>query len=258
MIDKGVSTPLYLQIQNYLMTQIRDGSLGPGAQVPSEIELSAQLGVSRMTTRKALDALVAGGVLYRRKGKGTYVADSVVDYGLTTMQSFSHTLRSRGYDVHTRVLSVDTVQGPPEIAQMLHLGPGSPLLRIRRLRLIGERPAAIHTAYLDNNVYRQVASIDLSANSLLDSMQEATGMVMAYAIDSVMADTASADEARLLEIAKGSPVLRVEGVSYLEYGDPTRVVMAVYRGDMFKLTVRNTTSLAASLNINAEVGGRPG
>ncbi len=250
MIDKAASTPLYLQIQNHIVARIRSGELPPGAQVPSEFELAAQMKVSRMTARKALDSLVSGGILYRQRGKGTYVATSVVDYNLTSMQSFSRTLQARGYDVTTRVLSIDTLPAAIDLAQHLRVEVGSMLLVIRRLRLVGGTPAAIHTAYLDNAIYGALARVDLSRFSLLESMQELTKLPIAYTIDSVQADIVRPDEARLLEIGKDRPVLRVEGVSYLEYGEPSHFVQAVYRGDMFKMTVRNTSSLAASLNIS--------
>jgi GntR family transcriptional regulator len=249
MINKAASTPLYLQIQNHIVARIRSGELPPGAQVPSEFELAAQMQVSRMTARKALDSLVSSGILYRRRGKGTYVATSIVDYNLTSMQSFSRTLQARGYDVTTRVLSLHTVPATVEQAKHLHVDVGSTLLLIRRLRLVSGTPAAIHTAYLDNAIYSSLQKIDLSQHSLLESMQEITQQPMAYTIDSVQADSAHPDEARLLEIAKDAPVLRVEGVSYSEYGEPSHYVLAVYRGDMFKMTVRNTSALSASLNI---------
>jgi GntR family transcriptional regulator len=250
MIDKGASTPLYLQIQNHIVERIRRGELAPGAQVPSEFELAAQMQVSRMTARKALDSLVSSGILYRRRGKGTYVATSVVDYNLTSMQSFSRTLQARGYEVTTRILNIATLPATPELAQHLHVEVGSTLLLIHRLRMVGGTPAAIHAAYLDNSVYSALARVDLTRNSLLESMQQVTHLPMAYTIDSVQADGARPDEARLLEIGKDKPVLRVEGVSYLEYGEPSHYVQAVYRGDMFKMTVRNTSSLSASLNIS--------
>lgn len=250
MIDKGASTPLYLQIQNYIVGRIRSGDLAAGAQVPSEFELAAQMQVSRMTARKALDSLVSSGILYRRRGKGTYVATSVVDYNLTSMQSFSRTLQARGYEVTTRILKIDTLPATPELAQHLHVEVGSTLLLIRRLRMVGGTPAAIHTAYLDNAIYGALTKVDLTQHSLLESMQRLTHLPMAYTIDSVQADGARPDEARLLEIGKDKPVLRVEGVSYLEYDEPSHYVQAVYRGDMFKMTVRNTSSLSASLNIS--------
>jgi GntR family transcriptional regulator len=249
MINKAASTPLYLQIQSYIVTRIRSGELPPGAQVPSEYELAAQMQVSRMTARKALDSLVSSGILYRRRGKGTYVATSIVDYNLTSMQSFSRTLQARGYEVTTRVLNVETVPATVEQAKHLHVDMGSTLLLIRRLRVVSGTPAAIHTAYLDNAIYSSLQKIDLSQHSLLESMQAITQQPMAYTIDSVQADSVHPDEARLLEVAKDAPVLRVEGVSYSEYGEPSHYVLAVYRGDRFKMTVRNTSALAASLNI---------
>jgi GntR family transcriptional regulator len=254
MIDKNSSVPLYLQIQNLLVEQIRKGQYPAGAQVPSELEMSAQMNVSRMTARKALDTLVTKGILYRRKGKGTYVADSTVSYDLTTMHSFSHTLKAHGYRVSTKVLRVDVLMGQPEILDQLHLDVGSRLIVVRRLRLVEGKPAAIHVAYLDHRVYAPILKVDLGAESLLDSMHAISGVQLAYSQDSVQADLAKPEEARLLELGPGSPVLRVEGVAYSEYGEPTRLSRAVYRGDLFKLMVKNTTSLAASLNIMEGVG----
>jgi GntR family transcriptional regulator len=251
MIDKQSSVPLYLQIQNYLVDEIHQGSYAPGARVPSELELAAQLSVSRMTARKALDALVSKGMLYRRKGKGTYVSDSIVSYNLTTMQSFSRTLQARGYHVDTRILLIDAVVGPPDILAGLNLDPGSKLVVVRRLRLVESKPAAIHIAYLDHRVYAPLLHVDLGTRSLLDAMHDISGVPMSHTNDSVQADLASREEAALLEIKPGSPVLRVEGVAYSEYGEPTRFSKAIYRGDMFRLSVRNTSSLAASLDISS-------
>jgi GntR family transcriptional regulator len=249
MIDKSSSTPLYSQIQNHIIALIRQGDYPPGAQVPSELELSAQLQVSRMTARKALDGLVAKGVLYRRKGKGTYVAENMINYGLTTMQSFSRVLQSRGYQVSTQMLGIHVIEGTPAILEQLHLPPYSELLVVRRLRLVNDIPAAIHTAYLDNRVYAAITQMNLVTGSLLEAMERVTGAGIAYTIDSVESDLPTPEEAQLLKIEKHRPVLRVDGVSYLEYGEPTRYARAVYRGDMFKLTVRNSTSIAASFNI---------
>jgi GntR family transcriptional regulator len=254
MIDKHSSVPLYQQIQNRLIDRISGGEFPPGTQIPSEIELSEQLNVSRMTARKALDVLVSKGILYRRRGKGTYVADDMVSYGLTTMHSFSRTLKARGYQIDTKELFKDIVVGPPEILRFLKLRPGNQLLIVHRLRFIGGKPAAINSAYLDASIYNPLLKVDLSAQSLLDAMHEVSGIPVAYTMDSVQADLANIEEARLLDLQLGSPVLRVEGVAYSEYGEPTRFSRAVYRGDMFKLMVKNTTSLAASLDISETAG----
>lgn len=253
MIDKNSSTPLYMQIQNNLMEAIQNGNYGPGTQVPSELEIASEYGISRMTARKALDNLVTKGILYRRKGKGTYVADSVVSYGLSTMLSFSRTLRARGYDVVTRVLTTDIIPASLEVINNLQLNVASKVIVIRRLRLIEGKPAAIHTAFLDHAVFEPLLRYDLSTGSLLEAVQSVSGTQVAYTKDTVQADRVTADEARLLQIAPGSPALRVEGVAYTDDSHPTRYSRAVYRGDMFKFEISNSAELATSLTISTDV-----
>jgi GntR family transcriptional regulator len=158
-------------------------------------------------------------------------------------------LKARGYNVTTKVLHTEVTPGQPDILEKLRLDADSRLIVIRRLRLVEGKPAAIHIAYLEHRLYAPILEVDLSTKSLLDSIHEISGVQLAYSQDSVQADLAKPEEARLLEMEPGSPVLRVEGVTYSEYGEPTRMSRAVYRGDMFKLFVKNSTSLAASLNI---------
>lgn len=252
MIDKSSSIPFYLQIQSLLISQIRNGEYPPDAQLPSESEIAIQHKVSRMTARKALDALVAKGILYRRQGKGTYVARGVVSYGLSTMLSFSRTLQAQGYNVVTKVLHIDVVPGSPMILEHLQLSADSQVMVIHRLRYIEGIPAAIHTSYLEYRIFASIINdhVDLSQESLLDSIQRISGLQVAYTRDSVEADLANAEIATYLNIEPGRPVLRVEGVAYAENGQPTRFTRAVYRGDMFKLIVKNTADLTASLDIS--------
>jgi GntR family transcriptional regulator len=249
MVDKNSSVPLYVQIQTLLLDQIRAGDYAAGAQVPSELEIAGQHHVSRMTARKALDTLVSKGILYRSKGKGTYVAESMVSYGLSTMLSFSQTLRAQGYDVQTQVLRQDVIPGSPDILEKLQLGPESQLIVIRRLRLIADQPAAIHTAYVEYRLFAPILEIDLSRASLLESIQRISGIPIAYTQDSVRADVATTEEASRLGVDACSPVLRVEGVAYGENGHPTRLTRAVYRGDMFRMMVKNAGEFGAALKV---------
>lgn len=252
MIDKNSSTPLYMQIQTSLLDAIQNGQYEPGAQVPSELEIASDYGVSRMTARKALDELVGKGILYRRKGKGTYVTDGVVSYGLSTMLSFSRTLLARGYDVVTKVLVVDVIPASLEIVTKLQLNIDSKLIVVRRLRLIEGTPAAIHTAFLEHQVFEPILQYDLSQHSLLDAVQSISGTQIAYTKDTVQAGLMTPDEARLLHVEPKSPALRVEGVAYTSNAHPTRYSRAVYRGDMFKFEMSNSTELASTLTISTD------
>jgi len=249
MVRKTSSLPLYLQIQDKLYEEIRLGELQPGSQVPSEHELAAQYNVSRMTARKALDGLIAKGYLFRQQGKGTFVADDLVNYGLSTMLSFSQTLRARGYDVVTRILRQEVIPAPSSVIEKLNLRPESQVVLIRRLRFVEGRPVAIHTAYMDYRIYAPVLQVDLSQESLLETIERLCGIRVAYSRDTVRAALVSPEDMELLELPAGSPVLEVEGVAYSENGQPTRLSRAVYRGDCFRMGVTNTNAQATSLNV---------
>lgn len=249
MVDKTSSVPLYIQIQDMLYEQIRSGQLYSGARVPSELELTAQYGVSRMTARKALDGLVNKGILFRKQGKGTFVADGVMSYGLSTMLSFSGTLRALGHEVSTKVLHQGIIPAPPAVAAKLNLRPHSEVVIVRRLRFLDGKPAAIHTSFMDSRIYAPILAVDLSTESLLASIEQVCGTRVSYSKDSVQATLSNPEDAVLLEIPEASPVLEVEGVAFTENGQPTRLTIAIYRGDLFRLVVTNTGDQGTSFKI---------
>ena len=246
-IKRNSPEPLYLQIQLALRELIRSGEFPPGAQIPSEPALATQYQVSRMTARKAVDRLVAQGLLIRRPGKGTFVAQDVMSYGLSTMLSFSGTLRARGFTVETHVLSQQIIPGPPDVLDALKLQPGGEVLIVRRLRHVDGSPIAIHTAYLDARVFAPLLEVDLGVNSLLEAIEQTCGVGTAFTKDSVRAILASARDCNLLGIPSGSPVLAVDGLAFDENGEPTRLSRAIYRGDRFRLATKSTANQASVL-----------
>jgi GntR family transcriptional regulator len=240
MTDLDSSVPFYMQIYDFLYQQITTNQLLPDSRIPSEDELSTQFGVSRMTARKAIDKLVFEGRLYRKQGKGTFVTNSVMSYGLSTMLSFSKTLRARGYNVTTKVLLQNIVPITPEIGEKLHLRETDKLIVIRRLRYIDGRPAAIHTTYLDYKSYYPLLSTDFSKESLLEMIEKVSGNRVAYSKDQVRAVSVNPQDAKLLEVPAGSPVLLVEGVAYSDDGRPSRFARSFFRGDLFQFCIVNS------------------
>lgn len=249
MVDKISSIPLYIQIQDMLYEGISSGQLQPGTQVPSEPELAAQYDVSRMTARKAIEGLVNKGYLIRRQGKGTYVADGALAYDLSTMLSFSGTLRSRGYEVTTKVLAQDALPTSSFVAETLHLRPDSDMILVRRLRYLNGEPAAVHTSFLEHRVFAPLLDIDLTSTSLLAAVEQILGTRIAYTKDSGQAVIISPEDLSLLNVPEGSAVLEVDGVAYTENGQPIRVTKAIYRGDLFKFVITNTGAQGASIKI---------
>ena len=249
MVDHASPTPFYTQIQDTLLEQIRGGTLAPGVRIPSETKLAAQFSVSRMTARKAIDGLVNRGLLFRQQGKGTFVVQNIVSYNLSTLLSFSATMRALGYEVTTQVLKQEAIPATAAVAEKLGLSPSASVVLIRRLRLVDGQPAAIHSSFLDHTIFAPILQVDLSTNSLLASIEEILPTPVTYTKDSVEAALVQPVDGALLQVAAGSPVLNVEGVAHTNNGQPVRFTRAVYRSDMFRLVVTNTGGQNAVLRM---------
>jgi GntR family transcriptional regulator len=243
----SASTPLYKQIETVLEELIRSGKLKPGEQVPPEVGIATHFGVSRMTARKAVESLASKGLLTRHKGRGSYVTESPMAYGFSTMQSFSKTLRARGLDVQTKVLFKGIVPAAGEPARALRLPTDAHMIVVRRLRVIEGRPAAIHASYLDANPFTELLDVDLGNTSLLNAIERILGQKIAYSEDSVEASLATPEDASLLDVVEGRPTLTVRGVAFAAPHKPVRFANAVYLGSLFRFTVRNSADNASVL-----------
>jgi GntR family transcriptional regulator len=120
---------------------------------------------------------------------------------------------------------------------------------VRRLRIVEGKPLAIHTAYMDYRIYAPILKIDLGTSSMVEVIERVCGVRVAYSKDTVQAALVGLEDMALLDLPAGSPVLEVEGVTYTENGQPTRVNRAVYRGDCIRLGVTNTSGQVTSFNV---------
>ncbi|MDO9545267.1 MAG: GntR family transcriptional regulator [Pelolinea sp.] len=250
MIDKKLSIPIFRQIQEEVMERIQSNTFKVGERIPSENKLAAKYQVTRLTVHKALEELVQKGILYRQYGKGTFVNENIWSYGLSTILSFSATLRKCGYQVDTKIIRIAVIPGTPDVLKKLDLPLESMVILIRRLRIVNEIPAAIHSSYLDHRVYSPILSVDLTKESLLESVERIGSVRIAYSYDSVHAGLVSTEDANRLDIPVGSPILNVEGIAFSETGNPIRLTRAVYRSDRFRLVMKNTGGLSTTLELS--------
>lgn len=245
-LDQGSPIPLYLQIEQRIGRAVHVGDLAPMSRVSSELELASIFGVSRMTARKAVDRLVAEGLLFRRQGKGTFVAQPKIAHGLSTQLSFSQAMTSLGLALSTRVLQQGMTPAPAEVANALKMAPGTSTVYIRRLRVVEGEPAAVHTSYLPGG-YGAILNLDLQGS--LKSAMANVGARVEHSVDTVEAVLASPDEAAVLGIEAGAPLLMIEGVAF-GAGAPVRYTKALYRGDRFRFSV--DTSQPADLRVEVK------
>ena len=249
-MNRGASRPLYLQIQAVLEEKILSGEWKAGERVTSENEISAKYKVSRVTARQAIEQLVAKNMLYRHPGKGTFVSERGLAYGFSTMLSFSRSLQAKGFAVETRVLDQGIIPAPKYVAEKLRLERDAELVVVRRLRIVDGIPAAVHASYFSARVYGSLLAADLATESLLEAAEIIGRVRMAYSQDSLRAVPASIADADLLSVSPGISMMELEGVVYDEQNRPCRYTKGIYRGDLFRLDVRNTRTSATVLTIS--------
>ncbi|MFM8394018.1 MAG: GntR family transcriptional regulator, partial [Acidobacteriota bacterium] len=159
-LNKHSFTPLYYQIEQALRRQIEDGELAPGEAI-SERELSEQLGVSRMTTRQALNTLRDEGLIYTERGRGTFVAEPKMDVHTRQLLGFSEDMRRRGLTPSSRILNLGRDVPPEVVRERLKLGPEDEVYEIERLRLADGIAMAWEICHLPVNLGIEIGREDL-------------------------------------------------------------------------------------------------
>lgn len=227
--------PLYVQIRDAIRARIAGGELPDGALLPAEHVLAERLGTSRMTVRAALADLERDGLIRRTQGVGTVVRVSRFAHQLRLLTSFTEDIRARGMVPSSRILAAGAVAAEQGVAERLGVRPGNPVLHLRRLRLADGEPVALHDTYLPPGL------VDLAlvgpATSLYELLHR-SGVVLDAAEESLEAVPASDEDARLLGLAAGSPLLLVVRTTYDRAGRAIEHVLARYKADVYRYTVR--------------------
>jgi GntR family transcriptional regulator len=221
----------HVQVREYVRALVSGGA--PGTPAPSERELVQRFGVARMTVRQAMDALVVEGLLERIPGRGTFVARP--RRVTSRVIGFTEEMTRRGMLAESQTLLARREQAGPGVARALSLSEGDAVIHWRRLRRADAVPMCIEDAYLNEILIPGFLQAGMPT-SLYDALG-ARGLRPTWAEDSITADTASEEEARLLEVEDGSPVLRhsrraLAGEKIVE------VSRSVYRSDRFTLWVQ--------------------
>ena len=236
-LDKESVRPLYIQLEDFLRHQIERGDWQPGERMPSEQELANRFEISRMTARKALTLLVTDGVLDRHPGKGTFVAQAKVP-AAATLTSFSTAMREMGLTVSSKVIEKTIMKPPPRVQEALQLQPGEQVIYLRRVRCIENQPVALMSSYMPASFYAALLAEEVTDRPLTAVMEAINSELKITASqDYFEASIARGEEADLLEVPKGSPVLLERGVVYAQNGVPVRNSKVVYRGDRFRLNL---------------------
>lgn len=237
MVSRDSPTPLFEQIEQRLREDIRSGRLPPLSKVPSETELVRRFQVSRMTARRAVEGLAAAGLVFRRPGKGTFVAVEKIAHELSTSVSFSQAMDVLGLPHHTKILEAGTTTAQPHVARALQLPGDAEVVHLRRLRIVEDTPVALHEAFLPQ-AYASIHDYDLRGS--LNSLMEHVGAAVHVASDWVEATAADEEVASILGVKIGEPLIRIEGIGRSADAVPIRFSSALYRADRFRFRIESS------------------
>ncbi len=235
---KSGPVPRYYQLQEIIRERIRSGEWAPGSLIPSERELCERYGISRMTARQAISGLEAQGLLYREQGKGTFVGQPVIAQQLLQLTGFTEDMIARKSKPGARVLSAEMWPADEETAQRLRIRVGQPVYRLRRLRLADGEPLAVELTRVSFIGCERLLHYDLGQESLYRLLDGAFDIPLLEADEELHADLASEDEAELLQVVPGSPVLRTSRVMVTRRNQPVEYATSVYRGDKYRFYTR--------------------
>lgn len=224
--------PLHRQLRSAIEAAIADNSLRPGAPLPGERTVADALSLSRVTVRKAIDALVEEGLLHRRHGARTEVG-SRVEKSLSTLTSFSEDMTSRGMKPGCIWLSKQISRPSPAEMMALGLSGANQVLRLKRIRTADGLPLAIETSAIPT---RFLASPDAIADSLYEAMARA-GAMPQRAVQRMRSRLATAADAQHLHCEVGEPLLVMERRCFLADGQIVEFTESRYRGDIYDFVV---------------------
>ncbi|MGW3495639.1 GntR family transcriptional regulator [Streptomyces sp. NPDC001020] len=224
--------PKYERVADELARQARQ--LQPHDTLPSERDLMQQLGVSRITVRRAIELLGRRGLVYQVHGSGTFVADPDVVTKTLRLTSFTEDMEQRGLTPSTRVLSTQVAPADAEVARSLRIDPGVEVLVLERLRLADGQPMALESVHLPP------LGIDwkiIDPTSSLYAQMESIGVSVERASQTIEAVNLHPEQAHALDQPVGAAALRVTRVSYTQPGLPVELAQTIYRGDRYDYDV---------------------
>lgn len=224
------------------LLQLLDG-LEVGAAIPSERRLAAGLGVSRPTLRTVVDELVREGLLLRRHGSGTYVAEPKIALPLT-MTSFSEDMARRGMRPGSRVLRFEQRSAGAKVGQKLRISPLDHVWAIERLRLADDETMAIESLHISCAVAPDLTARDLE-QSWYELLRSRYGVVIAAGTQTIEPTVTNEEEAEVLGVPVHAPAFLFERVTTSDSEEVVEFVRSIYRGDRYRLVTELRPALRA-------------
>ena len=232
-------TPAHARVARWLSDLISRGELVEGDRLPREDEFAKQLGISRMTLRQALATLEQSGLLERKSGRlgGTFVREPRIECDLTGLAGFTELMRRAKLKAGARIISAATVSASAGVARELGLVRGAPVHEIVRVRTVRREPLAIERSAFPVELFPDLLEKPLTG-SLYELLAKEYLQAPASAWESLEPVSARLDEAKLLKVELGSPLMLIERTVRSRAGQPVEFARDVFRPDRIRISLR--------------------
>jgi DNA-binding GntR family transcriptional regulator len=232
-IDRTSPVPLYFQLAQHYEAAIRSGALKVGARLDNEVQLAERLGLSRPTVRAAFMYLSNKGLVVRKRGAGTMVANDSIDRDVE-LTSLYDDLVASGRTPATRVLKAEVSHASDQVAQALQLPERALVMSLERIRLADGEPMALMHNYLPAGLVQ--LNVEMLEQHGLYELLRASGVGLYSATQRMGAKNASASEARTLDETRGTALLTMERTAYDQAGRPVEFARHLYRASRYAFT----------------------
>lgn len=234
-INRNSFIPPYFQLAQILEQRILSGELKPGDSLPSENELGKEYNLSRMTVRKCLNVLAERGLVSAHPGRGTFVSRPALDRAVFTVEEYNTEIQRRGMTPNANLIAVKVIKAPGDIGKKLMINTNDRVLYYCRLLLADNKPMAIERKYMRFNKGHPILENELQYKAFSEVITEHNEVLPVSSRMLLKASLVADEDASLLQIPPGSPVLNLE--QFLYSTDKTVVGWGffIFRGDHYTL-----------------------
>jgi len=231
-IDYGSFVPYYIQLKEQLKGQIDLGHYGPGDLLPSESDFCRTLAVSRTVVRQALQALEYDGLIYRRRGKGSFVAEPKVHERMAQrLTGFYQDMVEQGHTVMNRVLRQERLPAGADAGKYLELDVNTQVILCERVRMVDGKPVNFSVSYVPYAACPALLVEDLREQSLYAFIEQACGQRIVRGRRTIETNLPTRQIADLLEMDGHMPVFKITSTCYFANGAPIEHSRGYHRGD---------------------------